>query len=182
MSARANASVSSGSIARAPCARRFARQTPACQALESVDGGVELVERHELAIGVGHENRTRAEKKRRAPAVEKRHVGRKREHAGLEAADGVHADRPHPEELRDRHPGLETLEDRKDVVGRTDRPEHDLGGRVRGDDVWRHPAFDQANGVEGRAEIGIDRKRQAAQLDERIDEFLDRRLALLRDR
>ncbi len=53
---------------------------------------------------------------------------------------------------------------------------------MRGYDVWRHPALDQADGVEGRAEIGIDRKRQATQLDERVDELLDRRLALLRDR
>ena len=61
----------------------------------------------------------------------------------------------------------------------SDRPEHHLRGRVRGDDVRRHPALDQADGVEGRAEIGIDRQRQATQRDERVDELLDRRLALL---
>ena len=143
---------------------------------------MKLVERHELGVGVGDENRTRAEQERRAPAVEKRHVGRKREHTGLEAGDGVHADGRHPEDLRDRHASLEALQYRKNVVGRTNRPEHDLGRRAGGDDVRRHPAIDQADGVKGRAEIGIDRKRQPTQFDEGVDELFDRRLALLRNR
>ena len=74
---------------------------------------------------------------------------------------------------------LERAQHGQDVVGRPDGPEHDLGRRVRRDDVRRDAALDQPDGVERRAEVGIDGQRQPAQLDERIDQLLDGRLALL---
>ena len=128
---------------------RFSRSGNPRKALEAIHGSVQFIERDELPVGVRHENGSGAEEERCAPTVEERHVGREREDMGLETRDGVHSNWAHPEHLRDLDARLQSTENRQDVVGRPDRPEHHLSRCVGGNHIRRDATLDQANAIEG---------------------------------
>ena len=148
-----------------------------------VDGRVEFRELHVLVVGVRHEDRAGAEEERRAPAVEERHVGREREHRGLEAGHGGQLDRRHVEDRRPRHEVPEPVE--RGPERRQTRPTvrnitsaSACGGMTFG----ATPPADQADRVVRAAEQRIARAASSARSRiERVDQLVDRRLAQLRE-
>ena len=109
-----------------------------------------------------------------APCSEKRDVGRVREHGGLEARDDFHLDRRDFEHVFGRDTRLERRDRLPDILARADGAKHDFGFRGRRYDVRRHAAADQADRVVRLAEHRIFRQRQPAQVDQRVDQRVDR--------
>ena len=100
-------------------------------------------------------------------------------HRGVESGHGLHPHRRHLEDVLDRHAPLERRHRPPHLRRIARRPEHDLGLRRRRDDVGRDAAVDQADGVVRLSEHRIGRQRDRPQLDQRVDQLVDRRLAEL---
>ena len=130
---------------------------------------------------MGDEDRAGSEQQRRAPAIEQRHVGRERKHrAGMPGMVCMRT-------IGTRSTssivtaGSSVRAVAQHVVGRSDDAEHHFRGRGRRDHVRRDPALDEPERVERLAELRVGRPRQRAHPHERVEQLVDRRLAVLRD-
>ena len=168
-------------VARRPqaCAEQRARERDVV-----IRRGVQLGDRDVFVGGVRDVNRSGTEQQRLAPRRQERDVGRVGKHRGVEARHGRQPHRRHLEDVLDRDAAARAARPRaRTSAASLDRAEHHFGLGRRRDDVRRHAAVDQPDGVMRAAEHRIGRQRRSTRsVDQRVDQLVDRRFAELRKR
>jgi hypothetical protein len=140
---------------------------------------VEFCNRHVFVRRMRDVDRPGPEQQWLAPRGEEWNIGRVRKHRRLVTGGGLQANRRHFQHVIDSHEALEGRYRSADVRGVADRPKHHLRLGGRRDDIRRNAAADHADGVVRASENGIVRQCDRSQLDQRVDQFVDRRLAEL---